>query len=125
MRQAVNAPIQGGAADLTGIAMIKIYSELKTHPEWWAHLILTVHDSIILEVHKDSLAAIMKMCHQKMTENVDNMSVPMAADIEVGSNWGDLTEIPADNIDNALKKFLNTEKVITLIELGELKNARR
>lgn len=105
MRQAVNAPIQGGAADLTGIAMIKIYSELKVHPEWHAHLILTVHDSIILEMPKDSLGPVIKMCHQKMTENVDNMKVPMAAEIEIGPNWGDLTEIPADNIDESLKKF--------------------
>ena len=105
MRQAVNAPIQGGAADLTGIAMIKIYSELKAHPEWDTHLILTVHDSIILEMPKNSLAPVIKMCHQKMTENVDNMKVPMAADIEVGLNWGDLTEIPADDVDESLKKF--------------------
>lgn len=110
MRQAVNAPIQGGAADLTGIAMIKIYSELKAHPERDVHLILTVHDSIILEMPKNSLAPVIKMCHQKMTENVDNMQVPMAADIEVGPNWGDLTKIPANSVDESLKKFF-TEKV--------------
>jgi len=111
MRQAVNAPIQGGAADLTGIAMIKIYSELQAHPEWNAHLILTVHDSIILEVHKDSLSSVMEMCHQKMTENVDNMSVPMGADIEVGSNWGTLTEIDSTDIDGSLKEFFNCKEL--------------
>ena len=110
MRQAVNAPIQGGAADLTGIAMIKIYSELKAHPEWDAHLILTVHDSIILEMPKNNLAPVIKMCHQKMTENVDNMQVPMAADIEIGPNWGDLTKIPANDIDESLKKFFTGAK---------------
>jgi len=108
MRQAVNAPIQGGAADLTGIAMIKIHSELKAHPEWEAHLILTVHDSIILEVHKKDLAAVMKMCHQKMTENVDDMNTSMAADIEVGINWGDLAEISSNNIDGEVVKYLKT-----------------
>lgn len=110
MRQAVNAPIQGGAADLTGVATIKIYSELKAHPEWQAHLILTVHDSIILEVHKDSLAPVIKMCHQKMTENVDNMLVPMVADIEVGSNWGDLTSILSDDITGNITKYFRGDK---------------
>jgi len=114
MRQAVNSPIQGGAADLTGIAMIKISKALKAHPEWKAHLILTVHDSIILEVHKDSLVDVVKMCHQKMTEKVDNMQVPMAADIEIGPNWGDLTEISVTNIDEDVKKFL--EKEYTLVK---------
>jgi len=116
MRQAVNAPIQGGAADLTGVAMIKIFSELSTHPEWNAHLILTVHDSIILEVHKDSLEAIISMCHRRMTETVDNMQVPMAADIEVGRNWGDLTEISPDTITEDLTTYFEniaTAKVAT------------
>ncbi len=109
MRQAVNAPIQGGAADLTGVAMIKIYYELQAHPEWQAHLILTVHDSIILEVHKNDLEPVMSMCHRKMTEIVDNMTVPMAADIEVGINWGDLTTISSDNIVADIDKYLKKE----------------
>lgn len=108
MRQSVNSPIQGGAADLTGIAMIKIYDELQAHPEWKAHLILTVHDSIILEVHKDSLNEVIKMCYQKMVENVDNMRVPMVADIEVGLNWGELINIPSDNITESIVKYLDT-----------------
>lgn len=108
MRQAVNAPIQGGAADLTGIAMIKIHSELKVHPELKAHLILTVHDSIILEVYKKDLVTVMKMCHQKMIENVDDMTTSMAADIEVGLNWGDLQSISINNIDREVAEYLKT-----------------
>lgn len=118
MRQAVNAPIQGGAADLTGMAMIKIYSELKAHPEWKAHLILTVHDSIILEVHKDSLNEVVKMCHRKMTEKFNNMEVPMEADIEIGPNWGDLVEIPADKIDVGVNKYLIEGINIKEVEKG-------
>lgn len=110
MRQSVNAPIQGGAADLTGVAMIKIYSELQAHPEWKAFLILTVHDSIVLEVHKDSLSPVITMCHQKMTENVDNMKVPMAADVEVGPNWGDLSEISTEDVDASLAEFFKPKE---------------
>jgi DNA polymerase I-like protein with 3'-5' exonuclease and polymerase domains len=91
--------------------MIKIHSELKTHPEWEAYLILTVHDSIILEVHKKDLAAVMKMCHQKMAENVDNMNTSMAADIEVGLNWGDLVEISSNNIDEEVAEYLKSLEV--------------
>jgi DNA polymerase-1 len=111
MRQAVNAPIQGGAADLTGIAMIKIHSELKAHPEWKVHLILTVHDSIILEVHKKDLIAVIKMCRQKMIENVDDMNTAMAADIEVGLNWGDLQSISINNIDEEVVEYLKSLEV--------------
>ena len=110
MRQSVNSPIQGGAADLTGVAMIKIYTTLKNHPEWKAHLILTVHDSIILEVHKDSLLPVIKMCHQKMVSNFSNMSVPMCADIEVGLNWGDLSEISSVDIDGSLREFFKCKE---------------
>lgn len=114
MRQSVNAPIQGGAADLTGVAMIKIYSELQAHPEWKAHLILTVHDSIILEVHKDSLSPVMTMCHQKMIENVENMKVPMWADVELGPHWGDLTEISIENVDKSLEEFFSAQDKVNV-----------
>ena len=113
IRQSVNAPIQGGAADLTGVAMIKIHRELQAHPEWKAHLILTVHDSIILEADPSCMKPVIKMCHQKMTEVVDGMLVPMAAEIEVGPNWGKLVEIPIKNVDSLfeiLEEFLADDK---------------
>jgi len=48
------------------------------------------------------------MSHQKMIENVDDMNTSMAADIEVGINWGDLVGISSNNIDGEVVEYLKT-----------------
>jgi DNA polymerase-1 len=84
-RAAMNAPIQGAAADIIKIAMVKVYSRLKKElPE--ARLILQVHDELIVEVpesDKDKAAAILK----EEMESACVLSVPFTVDIGEGKSW--------------------------------------
>jgi DNA polymerase I len=84
-RQAINAPVQGTAADLMKLAMIRLHQELARHglP---ARLLLQVHDELILEVaHKATkeVAAIVKAVMEGVTE----LRVPLRVDIGTGSSW--------------------------------------
>jgi len=84
-RAAMNAPIQGTAADIIKIAMVRVYDALKKEcPE--ARLILQVHDELICEVPEalaDKAADILK----REMENAVSLSVPLRADVKVGKSW--------------------------------------
>ena len=86
-RVSMNMPIQGTAADIIKIAMIKVFERLKNEvPE--AHLIMQVHDELIIEApesKKDEVALLLK---QEM-ENAVKMSVPFTADVNCGKTWYD------------------------------------
>lgn len=87
-RMAINMPIQGTAADLMKLAMIKIKEGLpKISPR--TKMVLQVHDELVLEVPKKDLAKVAKYTKETM-ENVYRLSVPMVVDLEVGKNWGNL-----------------------------------
>jgi len=91
LRQAVNSPIQGSAADVTGIALIRIRKELlKNNLNDYAQLILTVHDSIVLEVAEEKLEQVINLCTTCMTAPLPGMVVPFIVDTEVGDNWADV-----------------------------------
>jgi DNA polymerase I len=84
-RIALNTPIQGSAADIIKIAMVKAHSELKKNG-LKSGLILQVHDELIVETHiseKEKVADILKKC----MEGAANMKVPLKADIKTGINW--------------------------------------
>ena len=84
-RVARNAPIQGTAADIIKIAMIKVYNRLKTElPN--AKLILQVHDELIVEADECDSAAAAKILQEEM-ESAFNMSVPLVADVNIGKTW--------------------------------------
>lgn len=84
-RVAMNAPIQGSAADIIKIAMVNVTRELKKRAPR-SKLILQVHDELIVEAHKDELELVKEILITEM-EKAYPMSVPLKADLGVGKNW--------------------------------------
>lgn len=84
-RLAMNTPIQGSAADIIKIAMVKVYRELK-EKSLKSKLILQVHDELIIEVHKDEINEVKDIVKRGM-ENAVSLNVPLVVDINMGSNW--------------------------------------
>lgn len=84
-RAAINAPLQGTAADLIKIAMIKLYEKLK-NSDYKSKIILQVHDELVLEVHKDEINEITALVKECMELN-QPLIVPLVIDITYGSTW--------------------------------------
>ena len=84
-RNAVNAPIQGSAADIIKIAMINIHKKL-TSENWKSKMLLQVHDELVFDVHNSELEKIKPMIKHEM-ENAFKMDVPLEVEIGVGKNW--------------------------------------
>ncbi|MCZ8197729.1 MAG: DNA polymerase I [Flavobacterium sp.] len=84
-RNAVNAPIQGSAADIIKIAMINIHRKL-TSENWKSKMLLQVHDELVFDVHNSELEKIKPMIKHEM-ENAFKMDVPLDVEIGVGENW--------------------------------------
>ena len=84
-RLAMNAPIQGSAADIIKLAMVNVYNELISR-KLKSTLILQIHDELLLNVYKDELEEVKVLVKEKM-ENVLSLSVPLEVDINVGETW--------------------------------------
>jgi DNA polymerase-1 len=84
-RNAVNAPIQGSAADIIKIAMINIHKKLKSE-NWQSKMLLQVHDELVFDVHNSELEKIQPMIKHEM-ENAFKMIVPLEVEIGSGKNW--------------------------------------
>jgi DNA polymerase-1 len=84
-RNAVNAPIQGSAADIIKLAMIAIQEKL-TGEQWRSKMLLQVHDELVFDAHKEELDALKIMVKSEM-ENAFSLAVPLVVDIGVGTNW--------------------------------------
>ena len=84
-RNAVNAPIQGSAADIIKIAMINIHKKL-TSENWKSKMLLQVHDELVFDVHNSELETIKPMIKHEM-ENAFKMDVPLDVEIGIGKNW--------------------------------------
>ncbi|WP_281337102.1 DNA polymerase I [Flavobacterium eburneipallidum] len=84
-RNAVNAPIQGSAADIIKIAMINIHKKL-TSENWKSKMLLQVHDELVFDVHNSELEKIQPMIKHEM-ENAFKMDVPLDVEIGLGKNW--------------------------------------
>jgi len=84
-RVAMNMPIQGSAADIIKIAMVKVSERLK-NAGLKSRLILQVHDELLIETHKDEISAVEKILKEEM-ENAVKMSVPMDVEVHSGNNW--------------------------------------
>ena len=84
-RNAVNAPIQGSAADIIKIAMINIHKKL-TAENWKSKMLLQVHDELVFDVHNTELEKIQPMIKFEM-ENAFTMDVPLDVEIGIGKNW--------------------------------------
>lgn len=87
-RMAINTPIQGSAADIIKLAMIRLYRMLKSS-QLQARMLLQVHDEIVLEVPEAEVDDTEVMIRDAM-ENAFDLAVPLKVDIEVGSNWQDM-----------------------------------
>ena len=84
-RNAVNAPIQGSAADIIKIAMINIHKKL-TEENWKSKMLLQVHDELVFDVHNSELEKIQPMIKHEM-ENAFILSVPLEVEMGSGKNW--------------------------------------
>ena len=87
-RVAVNTPIQGTAADLLKIAMIRLDARL-TREQRRARILLTVHDELVLEVPEDELETIGPIVREEM-EGAATFHVPLRVEIGVGQNWAEI-----------------------------------
>lgn len=86
-RAAMNAPIQGTAADIMKIAMIDVYNGLKS-AGLKSKLILQVHDELLIETYEDEVEQVKEILYDKMKHAV-SLSVPLEVDLNTGKNWYD------------------------------------
>ncbi len=84
-RNAINAPIQGSAADMIKIAMIHIYQDFKKM-KLKSKMILQVHDELIFDAHKEEVPFIMPIIEERM-KNAIPLTVPVEIEIGSGNNW--------------------------------------
>jgi len=84
-RNAVNAPLQGSAADIIKVAMINIYKRFEKE-KFKSKMLLQVHDELVFDAYKDELEIITPIIKQEM-ENAYQLKVPLIVDIGVGENW--------------------------------------
>ena len=84
-RNAVNAPIQGSAADIIKLSMIAIQKRLKNE-NWKSKMLLQVHDELVFDVPKTEVETLKSMVKTEM-ENAFKLDVPLVVDIGIGSNW--------------------------------------
>ena len=89
-RAAVNMPIQGGAADIMKLAMIKVHKRLG-ESGLRTRLLLQVHDELMFEAPMGELDAVTNLVTEEMS-NAMAMSVPLKVDVKTGPNWGDLEQ---------------------------------
>ncbi len=84
-RVAMNSPIQGTAADIIKIAMIRVYQEMKKKG-LKSNLILQVHDELLIETYEDEIQEVEDLLRKNMQEAVD-FQVPLIVDLHIGKNW--------------------------------------
>lgn len=86
-RLAMNTPIQGSAADIIKIAMVKVYNRLKQE-KLKTTIVLQVHDELILNVYQEEKEIVTNIVKEEM-ENAIELKVPLEVDINVGKTWYD------------------------------------
>lgn len=86
-RVAMNMPIQGSAADIIKMAMVNVFKVLKDK-KLKSRLILTIHDELIIEAHRDEVQDVKQMMKETM-ENAIKLQVPLRVDILEGDSWYD------------------------------------
>ena len=90
-RLAMNAPIQGSAADIIKLAMVKVYNRIKKE-NLESQMILQVHDELILNVKENELEIVKALVKEEM-ENVLKMSVTLEVDTNIGNTWYDAESV--------------------------------
>jgi DNA polymerase-1 len=84
-RNAVNAPIQGTAADIIKIAMINIHNRLSKE-KLSSKMLLQVHDELVFDVYKPEISQTISVIREEM-ENAFKLNIPLTVDIDYGLNW--------------------------------------
>jgi len=84
-RTAINAPMQGTAADIIKLAMIRVHEWLQSN-SMAAHMVMQVHDELVLEVANDALAIVPAVIAEQMSSVIE-LKVPLTVDIGIGDNW--------------------------------------
>ena len=84
-RNAVNAPIQGSAADIIKVAMINIHDKLEAG-NYQTKMLLQVHDELVFDVYKPELEELKNLIKDEM-ENAYELAVPLVVDLGLGENW--------------------------------------
>jgi DNA polymerase-1 len=87
-REAINAPIQGTAADIMKIAMLHIPSALKD-AGLHARMLLQVHDELVLEVPKEELEKTYKLV-QSLMGSAYKLDIPLSTEARSGPSWGEM-----------------------------------
>jgi DNA polymerase-1 len=90
-RMAVNMPIQGGAADIMKLAMIRFDSALRS-AGLRSRLLLQVHDELVLEAPDAELDSVVPLLRDAMGGAAE-LVVPLVVDVKVGTNWHDMTPL--------------------------------
>ena len=92
-RAAINAPIQGSAADIMRLAMIKITSEFEKKSNYKTKMLLQIHDELVFETPQDELEKIVPIIKKNMLDASSSehhqFTIPLTVDINSGNNWGE------------------------------------
>jgi DNA polymerase-1 len=94
-REAINMQVQGSAADLIKMAMLRLYRRLKSE-ERRSKLLLQIHDELVVETPPEELAAVAAMVREEMTTPLERelqIKVPLRVDLAAGLNWLDVEEL--------------------------------
>ncbi len=90
-RMAINTPIQGTAADIIKLAMLRTHHELRAN-DLRTRMILQVHDEIVLEAPENEREIVIPLLRTAM-EGAFSLKVPLKVDIEIGTNWNEMTPV--------------------------------
>ena len=86
-RNAINAPIQGSAADVIKVAMVAVQKDIRER-NLKSKMILQVHDELVFDVHSDEWETLEKLVKESM-EGALKLSVPLEVEYKIASNWLD------------------------------------
>lgn len=95
-REAINAPIQGTAADIMKLAMIRISQRLR-EASLHGQMLLQVHDEVVIECPENELKETVRLVRQEM-ENAYPLRVPLVSDARWGKNWGEMEALDAKDM---------------------------
>jgi DNA polymerase-1 len=98
-RMAINMPVQGAAADIIKVAMIRLHAALREEDRQ-ARLLLQVHDELVLEVERADLRATADLVRRTM-EGAAELSVPLVTEVASGQNWDELEDLDAQAREQA------------------------
>ncbi|MDP9245444.1 MAG: DNA polymerase, partial [Chloroflexota bacterium] len=89
-RMAINMPVQGTAADIMKIAMVKVHDRLRDAA--WAEAVLQVHDELVFEVDRARIDELADLVRTEMA-GAYALDVPLVVDIRSGDNWDEMTPL--------------------------------